>query len=835
MNCFRNITPRLLSFIIAVTICFAAVPAFAENVDTDFTFKVSDPVELPQYMNMDGEASYIIEDGEIWMLYSEFRNNNVNHKRFKGTSLDDLKEQEDGHFDSSFVKVHGDDKYWLCGLWADHDTGIWYALIHDEYNYVDPSHVRNIQLAESKDKGITWTLKEIVLTSDDPETKDYNPGRYMSFGVGDQKLFVDEKGGYFYLYYMNAWIDTVDGTAFANNYKTVSVARAPISGKMARGTWQKWYNGEWSQPGIGGHDSPLFTPPSTAAFVTYNTYLNRYIAFGMKKNSSDGFISTCTDMNLQNWTQPVKFIDAADMQWYQWVIDPTTLSRHVTGQTFRLYGGSAETKTPTYRTITLGEGTQKAEGFNSDYSYFTAPVFDYNAPYDPIPSEAHREDFINGLDGWQKKSGTAEWKVEEDGTMLSGKGEGIIIDEKAPELSDGHFVFSAAAIEGKKFGAVFRYASDNSYVAIRYDNGDFTYQTADGKSGKLFTKKLREHRAYRFDIDFTGKVLTVKINGEQMFSEEIPELPTEAGKAGFEIFGGATALYDNLAYYDGVIVEIDSLATSFDVQPIIVDDRTLVPMRRIFELFGAKVDWNESTQTVTAKKNDLELSLTIGSDKVTKNNDEITLDVPAKEINGRTLVPLRFVSEALGATVNWNEKTQTVEINSNGNLVPKRRVASPEPEEIVDDYAEGTLIDRMENFTKVYQKSGSWSVKKDDRPALGVAYRANRTSKETGTLVYKIDTGINSIKVKAFHGGTDGLKQYNFYVSDDGESWEKIKFKQENSIEDTEKTPGMYFSDMEPEDTLPEGTKYFKIEAPQVTNQWSNQIARVEINNPKSN
>ena len=86
----------------------------------------------------------------------------------------------------------------------------------------------------------------------------------------------------------------------------------------------------------------------------------------------------------------------------------------------------------------------------------------------------------------------------------------------------------------------------------------------------------------------------------------------------------------------------------------------IVPMRKIFEVLGASVDWSEETSTVTARKDKTEISLTIGSNIMLKNGKKIELDVPAKVINDRTLVPIRAVSEGLGARVEWDEENQAV-------------------------------------------------------------------------------------------------------------------------------------------------------------------------------
>jgi competence protein ComEC len=110
-------------------------------------------------------------------------------------------------------------------------------------------------------------------------------------------------------------------------------------------------------------------------------------------------------------------------------------------------------------------------------------------------------------------------------------------------------------------------------------------------------------------------------------------------------------------------VVLNGNTLSFDVPPAIEDGRTLVPLRTIFEALGSQIQWDGATQTVTATKDNTEIKLTIGG-QAYKNGQPVSLDVPAKITEGRTLVPLRFVSEALGCEVSWDGSTQTITINS---------------------------------------------------------------------------------------------------------------------------------------------------------------------------
>ena len=111
-----------------------------------------------------------------------------------------------------------------------------------------------------------------------------------------------------------------------------------------------------------------------------------------------------------------------------------------------------------------------------------------------------------------------------------------------------------------------------------------------------------------------------------------------------------------------VVIDGETLET--DQSPIIVNDRTLVPMRAIFEKLGASVDWNESAQAVTAVKGEREISIAIGGDVMRIDGEAKTLDVPAMLYNERTLVPVRAVSEALNCNVNWIGEENTVVITT---------------------------------------------------------------------------------------------------------------------------------------------------------------------------
>lgn len=113
-----------------------------------------------------------------------------------------------------------------------------------------------------------------------------------------------------------------------------------------------------------------------------------------------------------------------------------------------------------------------------------------------------------------------------------------------------------------------------------------------------------------------------------------------------------------------ISVTVNGAPVEFDQPPVIQNDRTLVPMRAIFEALGASVDWDDSTKTVSSVKGDTEISVTIGSEEMTVGGEVKTLDVPAQIISDRTMVPVRAISEAFSCTVDWDGANQQVIITT---------------------------------------------------------------------------------------------------------------------------------------------------------------------------
>lgn len=131
-----------------------------------------------------------------------------------------------------------------------------------------------------------------------------------------------------------------------------------------------------------------------------------------------------------------------------------------------------------------------------------------------------------------------------------------------------------------------------------------------------------------------------------------------------KIFAFAMAAALSVSAAGATSLVVDGTNVQTDVPPFIVDGRTLVPVRALFESLGATVGWEESTQTATATKGSTVISMQIGNTTAYVNGVAKTLDVPAQTIEGRTMAPARFVAESLNATVNWDSASDTVKIST---------------------------------------------------------------------------------------------------------------------------------------------------------------------------
>jgi len=110
-----------------------------------------------------------------------------------------------------------------------------------------------------------------------------------------------------------------------------------------------------------------------------------------------------------------------------------------------------------------------------------------------------------------------------------------------------------------------------------------------------------------------------------------------------------------------ISVTINGQQVTFAGQPpVIIDGRTLVPVRGVFEALGFNVEWEPNEQRTTLSREGETVAITVGSATFTVNGEDHALDVPAQIIGGRTMLPFRVVVESVGYSVDWDVATQTV-------------------------------------------------------------------------------------------------------------------------------------------------------------------------------
>jgi len=252
---------------------------------------------------------------------------------------------------------------------------------------------------------------------------------------------------------------------------------------------------------------------------------------------------------------------------------------------------------------------------------------------------------------------------------------------------------------------------DEYAVLVEYDNGfkvgaEIPFNYNSGSAGSEFYRILKANGNFYYEKyysvrqnydDPNGWVardeIILNTNGEekviysatsnyginQVNGQQVEEIDYEYVHNNFEIvvdgynYGASWSGYepkfgkDYDKFWDNNVITVilNGKKIIFDQPPIIVDGRTLVPLRAIFEAMGATVEWNESTKTATGYgKLGYNVTVTEGSDTAYIDGFPYRLDVPVKNYNGRLLAPARFVAEAFGGYVSWDAETKTVKIQS---------------------------------------------------------------------------------------------------------------------------------------------------------------------------
>lgn len=128
-------------------------------------------------------------------------------------------------------------------------------------------------------------------------------------------------------------------------------------------------------------------------------------------------------------------------------------------------------------------------------------------------------------------------------------------------------------------------------------------------------------------------------------------------------------MLSNVAFANNIKLNVNNNLIKESVNPISQNGRILVPLRVIFEALNAKVNWDNTTKTVIGSQEDKKIVLQMNNKIAQVNGNNITLDVPGQVIKGSVYVPVRFIAESLGAEVEWDSKSDTVFVSNNGNPI----------------------------------------------------------------------------------------------------------------------------------------------------------------------
>ncbi|WJM09355.1 CotH kinase family protein [Paenibacillus sp. PK1-4R] len=146
-------------------------------------------------------------------------------------------------------------------------------------------------------------------------------------------------------------------------------------------------------------------------------------------------------------------------------------------------------------------------------------------------------------------------------------------------------------------------------------------------------------------------------NLQEQLGREVTPLPETSEETGSNTSSGTDE--------KTITVTLDGKSITFpDQDPLQQSGRVMVPVNAILEALGAEVTWDKTAKTVTAVLNDQTLMLKIGSSTATVNGEKLEIDAPAIIQNSRTLVPVRFISEGLGLTVDWDQTAAKVSLTS---------------------------------------------------------------------------------------------------------------------------------------------------------------------------
>lgn len=205
------------------------------------------------------------------------------------------------------------------------------------------------------------------------------------------------------------------------------------------------------------------------------------------------------------------------------------------------------------------------------------------------------------------------------------------------------------------YNRLIREKSDYNFYGANTTNGVLAYKIKYNEEDEITAQAISYDFLNYYQIPNDANISSAKRDKKYIYLEIIDEHDIETEKMYYRV---------PIDKINGIKVRYNDSYLAFETPPVIENDFTLVPMRFLFEQMGAEVQWEEKKQTATVKRNDDIISFSIDNTSANVNNTVKTMDVPARLINDKTMIPLRFLSEELGYKVEWDNKTRTAIISN---------------------------------------------------------------------------------------------------------------------------------------------------------------------------
>lgn len=224
-------------------------------------------------------------------------------------------------------------------------------------------------------------------------------------------------------------------------------------------------------------------------------------------------------------------------------------------------------------------------------------------------------------------------------------------------------------------------------------------------------------------------------------------------------------------------VTINDRAISFDKNPIIINDRTMIPLRGLFENLGYTIDWFAEEKTAVISNTDISIKISPDSYTYTVNDKIVTCDVPAQLVDNSLYLPLRTIIESTDLSLEWNEATNTVAIYTSDS----RSLALQNTNQYLEDYS--SIMSAFEEKKSVFDNLSTGNIEVnaetisqviDCKNILRTAYDEVKVLKATGAL--KDIKLLHLSYIEKYIEFCDIIIEYNNDTSDEATFKKEIKY-----------------------------------------------------------